>query len=534
LESFRAKNVGCLGAKLPLSPHFDELAKKGILFSNFHSTGNLTNRSIIASLFGIQPAHQPWHLGHYCDLPLTGLPHILAGYGYHPALIQGGSTAFDHEAEFFSKQGFKTILGKRDIAKPGTSWGSHDEFLMPYAASWLHKQKSPAFLNLYTITNHHPWSHPQKNDGFLNTFAYTDSALNLFIEELGKRALLEKSILFIYGDHGQELEDRDPRYEINRHLFQDNIHVPLLIYAEGRIKSPRRIETVSSQIDLLPTLLDLMNLAAPHQSLGKSLLRPSTAPIFFSHPFDKPLRGCREANWKYIDNEELYDLDADPEEKINRIAEGTLLKEKTDAFFESLDQFYSEQGHKKKESPLHLDFSNSLQMNDSHLEKIAQKHPELSSLILSNCLLLTDSGIASLLIHCPKLEKLYLNGIDEITGLGWISAPHLTHLNALNCPQLQTQWISQLPSLRILELGSSNVSDEDLIEISASQKNLTALYLSNLRQITDLGLTRLLEANPYLAILSLENCPQISQVSIENKVLRYKFISECPLIQNGC
>lgn len=536
LESFRAKNVGCLGAKLPLSPHFDELAKKGILFSNFHSTGNLTNRAIIASLFGIQPAHQPWHLGQYCNLPLIGLPHILSKHGYHPALIQGGSTAFDHEAEFFGKQGFETILGKRDIAKPGTSWGSHDEFLMPFAAQWLQKQKTPTFLNLFTITNHHPWRHPQKTDGFLNTFAYTDWALNLLIEELRERSLLEKSILFIFGDHGQELEDRDPRFEINRHLFQDNIHIPLLIYAEGRIKAPLKIDTVSSQIDLLPTVLDLMNLKDPHQSLGKSLLRPSSSPIFFSHPFDTSIRGCREGNWKFLDSEELYDLSTDPEEKINRIAEGTPLKERTEAFFETLDRFYSEQPHEIKESPLHLDFSNSLEMNDASLQKMAQNHTDLSSLTLSNCLLLTDKGIASLLNSCPKLEKLYLNGIDEITGSGWPPIPYLTHLNAMNCPQMNTEWIAKLPSLRILQLGSSEVSDKDLIALAETQKNLAAIYFSHLYGITDRGLAPLLKANPHLVILSLENCPQISNAStdsIQSKIFRYKFISECPLMQNS-
>lgn len=528
LESFRAKNVGCLGSKTPLSPHFDSLAKQGILFSHFHATGNLTNRAILATLFGIQPAHQPWHLGHYSNLSLMGLPQILSKHGYHPALIQGGSTAFDHEAEFFSKQGFQTILGKRDIGKPGTSWGCHDEFLMPFAASWLEKQKSPVFLNLYTITNHHPWLHPEKTQGFLQTFAYTDWALHLLIEHLRKLHLLEKSILFIYGDHGQELEDRDPRYEINRHLYQDNVHVPLLIYAEGRIHTPQIIGTVSSQIDLLPTVLDLLDLSDLHQSLGKSLLRPSNSPIFFSHPFDTPIRGCREENWKYLDTGELYDLNTDPDEKINRIEEGTPLQEKTRLFFESLDLFYSEQPTEKKESPLHLDFNNSLTLNDTLLEEIARSHPNLSSLTLSHCLLLTDQGIASLLHHCPKLEKLTLNGIDEITGYGWPSAPHLTHLNALNCPELKTEWIVQLPSLRILELGSSQISDEDLIALSTVQKNLSAIYFSHLNGITDQGLQPLLRANPFLIILSLENCSQITHASldaIESKIFRYKLIS---------
>lgn len=574
LESFRAKNVGCLGATVPLSPHFDRLAQKGILFTNFHSTGNLTNRSIIASLFGLPPAHRPWHLGYYCDLPLIGLPQILARHGYHPAVIQGGSTSFDHEAKFFENQGFKTILGKRDIDQSGTSWGVFDEHLMPYAASWLSQQSQPVFLNLTTITNHHPWMHPNGESGYFQTFAYTDWALNLFVEDLKKRELLQKSILFIFGDHGQELADRDPHFAINRHLYQDNIHVPLLVYAEKRQKHTV-IDTVASQIDLLPTVLDLLHLTDPHHSLGKSLLRASTKPIFFSHPFDTPIRGCREGKWKYLiqeSGEELYDLSADPEERVNRVGEkdfipcavrndvfdkasapglqqrsgaaGGHVKDMADAggckdgdvgevkdvisdrarykqatldYFDSLNAYYSDQPQQKKEGRLHLDLSNTW-ITDADLEKL---HPELASLSLAHCLLLTNAGIGALLRRCPKLEKLTLDGLDEITGIGWNPAPHLVHLKAFDCPKMKIHWIQQLPSLMILQLGSADITDDDLL--SLPQTHLTTLYLSNLQEITDRGLKPLLDANLQLMIIHLKECPQITRAALASSSPRMQF-----------
>src|SRR5690606_36557162 len=130
-------------------------------------------------------------------------------------------------------------MGKKELqALSGTSgsgaassWGIHDEYLMPFAASWLERQTQPTFLTLFTITNHHPWILPPSFPApytcpYFNTFAYTDWALHLFIEELKKKQLLKKSILFIFGDHGQELEDRSPHFAINQHLYQDNIHVP--------------------------------------------------------------------------------------------------------------------------------------------------------------------------------------------------------------------------------------------------------------------------------------------------------------------
>jgi hypothetical protein len=497
LESFRAKNVGCLGAKVPLSPYFDALAEKGILFTRFHSTGVLSHRSMIASLFGIPAPHQPWYLGHYCGLTLHGLPQILADHGYESAFIQGGSTTFDHEVEFFGGQGFKTVLGKRDIAKPGTSWGVYDEHLMPYAASWLSSQKTPTFLTLLTTTNHHPWLHPDGTADFHKTYTYSDAALGLLIEDLRQRGLLEKSILFIFGDHGQ----RDS--EINCRLYQDNVHVPLLIYAEGRQK-PARVDTVSSQIDLLPTVLDLLNLSDPHPSLGKSLLRDSSAPIFFSHPFDTPIRGCRQGNWKYLiqeGREELYDLGTDPEEKMNRAGEKTF-KEMTLSYFANLDHYYSGVPAEKKESGLYLDFSHSLKVTDAALEKMAKKHPHLSTASLSHCLLITDEGMKSLLTSCPKIEKLYINGLDEVSGKNWPLAPDLMHLKADQCPRMTVEWIGNLPSLKILQLGSANIGDEDLIYLAERQKNLSVLYLSDLPAVTERGVKALIEANPQLQFVS--------------------------------
>ena len=77
LESFRAKNVGCLGGSPAVSPHFDRLAEKGILFTQFYANGLQTYRAMISSFFGI-PAHlKTASLEPFCSIPLIGLPQIL-------------------------------------------------------------------------------------------------------------------------------------------------------------------------------------------------------------------------------------------------------------------------------------------------------------------------------------------------------------------------------------------------------------------------------------------------------------------------
>lgn len=529
LESFRAKNVGALGAKKGLSPHFDALASQGILFNRFHATGNLTNRSIIATLLGLFPAHEIWHLGPYCDLKVESLPKILKKQGYHTAVIQGGSTAFDHEAEFFEKHGVETILGKRDIAKPGTSWGVFDEYLMPFAAQFLSEQKKPTFLNLYTITNHHPWIHPQGKNGFFNTFSYTDQALHILIEELRKKNLLEKSILFIYGDHGQETEERTPYFEINSRLFQDTLHVPLLIYAKGRIEQGQIIDTLASQIDLLPTVLDLLNLSLPHHGEGKSLLRPSNDPIFFSHPFEKDLKGYRHGDRKFVhDNGKKYsfDLIEDPEEKSPLLETDLPV---LDAFFQKLEAHYLQAPFEKIQGKLSLEFQNSLELTDQKLSDLLEERTDLSSIKLNHCLLLTDRAIEELLFKCPKLEKLHLSGQEDLTAQDWPTPSHLIEFKATHCPSLQIDWIKSLPSLRILILGGLALKDEDLKNMAAHQKDLSALVLEDCDLITNEGLSALLAVNEQLSIVHIKNCPHITENTFQackSKLLRFTHIAK--------
>lgn len=541
LESFRAKNIGCLGATLPLSPHFDALAKEGILFSQFHSASNLTSCCLIASLFGISPAPVHGHLGQYVNMPLHGLPKILSGSGYHSALIQGGHISFDHGAEFFQAQGFKTLIGKRDIEKErgassGSSWGIHDEHLMNYAASWLEKQSSPTFLTLFTITNHHPWTIPAdwapppeaKGTPFYESYAYTDWALGLFIEQLRQKKLLEKSVLFIFGDHGQE--SRDSEFEINRNLYQENVHVPLLICAPKRIKKPVQIDTPCSQIDLLPTVLDLLHLPGPHHSLGRSLIREGSQAIYFSHPFDAKMRGCREGKWKLLvhgEKNELYDLQNDPDERRNLAVYEPLktdeLKRNLILYFSQLEHLYNHQiltekiqASSKASDVLYLELSNSLRISDDTLEEIGKTCPNLATLNLSHCPLVSDQGIRSLLKNCASLEKLSLQGLD-LTGKNWPEAPYLMHLKASDCLQLSgdfwVPWINSLTSLKILQLNLE-LSDQDLQSLAEKTHQLGALQLTGMSSISNLGLIPLLKTNPNLMSVCLENCIQISDAAL--------------------
>ncbi len=342
LESFRAKDVGCLGGKHHITPHFDALASEGILFSNFYANSVRTSRSAFSSLFGIPSDTDASERSVRFDTPLIGMPQLMKQRGYQCSYIHNGSTQFENQAAFFKNHGYEHVLGSKDILHQfphanQTSWGLPDEYLMQYSVKWLKKRETrPQFLTLFTITNHHPWNLPKHHQGpplpqgldniyqkYLHTFHYSDTVLGQLVHLLQRENLLKKSILFILGDHGYPMGEHDKNFFEQRYLYEENIRVPLLIYAKGRISSPQILDQPSTQIDLVPTVMDLFSMKGFNHAVGSSLLRRAKNRfIFFHNPYVFQNFGCRIDHHKFIYTHlsreiELYNLENDPEETEN-------------------------------------------------------------------------------------------------------------------------------------------------------------------------------------------------------------------------
>lgn len=600
LESFRAKNVGCLGAEIPASPHFDAWAKKGILFRNFHANGLQTFRAFLSAYFGI-PAHlRTVSLKPFCNLPLIGLPQILKNHGYHPAVIQSGDLSFDHLYPFFQKQGFETILGGEDIPSHRTSsWGIDDEAMLRFAASWLEKQSLPTFLSLFTITNHHPWKSPPNWDfsvdpsiplpyrNFLKTFAYTDHCLNRFLEELKQKQLLDKSIIFVAGDHGQEMGERRAFSELNQNLHEENLHLPLLILAGQKIKTPMELDCNASFIDFLPTVLDHLRIQDVHHGLGNSLLRKVSSPTYFSmHREDLQIGAIMGKNKVILSNELLgFDLNNDPEEKINIGPELKTLALASKTYFQDVDAITqgkawappTDQPFELKASPsmknedwisyIHkhppipvIDLSSGIFLSDPAILAI---HPnygaawhqlsfrncaltdlslawvtnhcqKLMSLDLSHCHLLTNKGVELVLSQLPTLRHLWLDGIEDLSH--FVPSNRIFNLQTCslkNLPRLKAQSLVSLytnsPHLIDWSAVFTDVTNEDLLEMSCLKKQSTHMAITDGVNIHDESLSKLLASQEELQEIHLENFPLIEHPDFSKLTkLRYLEIQDCP------
>jgi phosphoglycerol transferase MdoB-like AlkP superfamily enzyme len=340
MESFRAADVGVLGGRFKASPNFDRLAREGVLFRNFYGAGVQTSRAVIASLFSIVPPlfeASPQTSG----VPLIGIADLFNRRGYTSAYISGTSLRFEHQGTFFPAHGYAEVYGDQHIARafPKANrccWGYHDEYVLDFAADWLatkDRAGKPCLLTLFTISNHHPWEIPdhfrapefpdaphQQYREFLQTFYYSDHCLGRFMDRMRQLGLDRRTVFVVLADHGTPEGEHHGNFMLVNYLYEENVRIPCLILAPGRLVKPTVIDDVGSEVDLMPTLMDLFGMTGLNHSIGTSLVRKvADRTAYFNNPFVLQFLGLRRGNFKYTytirsRSSSLYDVLSDPGE----------------------------------------------------------------------------------------------------------------------------------------------------------------------------------------------------------------------------
>ncbi len=277
-ESWSAGLTGSLSNARNLTPNFDSLAEKGILFENFYASGSRTNFGI-AAIFCSFPSIPGRSIMKRYDArhPFVSLPEILNGRGYRNIFAYGGDLAFDNMEGFLREKKFHEFYGDKELGKElyFSKWGIPDHILFEKAAALVDSFPRPFQLTILTLSNHEPWDLPdssvqrytddEDSSKTFNSQIYADYSLGRFFSLMKEKDVFDSTIFVFVSDHNRV---GPTRFIIETKYF----HIPLLIYSPALLgDSAVRIDTYSSQTDILPTLMGLLGSDYVHASWGRNL-----------------------------------------------------------------------------------------------------------------------------------------------------------------------------------------------------------------------------------------------------------------------
>jgi len=348
IDTCRADRLGCYGYDSIETPHIDRLALEGVLFEQARTSVPITLPSHVTIMTGMYPsAHGVRDNGAYVvSDSLITLAEILKGEGYLTAAF---ISAFPLESRFNLDQGFDhygdKFEGERDPragefdglvlnAAERTAGQVNAEF-----SRWLDgSEHEPFFAWIHYFDPHEPHQVNAPYDTLYagreydGEIAYVDESVGRLRELLEARDLLEKTVFLITSDHGEGLgEHGEDAHGLL--LYDSTLRVPLVVRCPRDMGFQERVINPVRTVDLLPTILELLEIEPQPRACGVSLVElmhggtiPQMSQYFETfwgklHFGWSVLLGLQSGNWRYVHGPrpELYDLTEDPKEQANLV-----------------------------------------------------------------------------------------------------------------------------------------------------------------------------------------------------------------------
>lgn len=294
-ESLGSEFVGTYGNTRGLTPEFDELARQGILFNHAYSTGTRTVRGLEAFSASFPPIPSESIMKRPGNDDIATWGKVMRGLGYHTSFLYGGFGAFDNMNAYFGGNGF-ALSDRSDIQHPkfANIWGVSDEDLFHHAIDYFDdraKDGKPFFSIIMSTSNHKPFTFPAGIDGVKAKGGgrdagarYADHSIGEFFREARKHAWFDNTIFIIAADHGARAYGKA---DIPLYSYE----IPMLILAPKHIE-PRKVDTLTSQIDVAPTVLGLLGLPYQAPFFGQDVLhwpQGESRTLLFNHNHDVAL-----------------------------------------------------------------------------------------------------------------------------------------------------------------------------------------------------------------------------------------------------
>lgn len=278
MESWPANFIKGLGGTHDAAPFFDELSEEGLVLKNCYANAQ---RSIegFSAIFSSVPSWSSMPMarsGTLNQVAFKSFPALLKEYGYTTLFIRGARFNSQGIGSFAKQAGFEKIIAREDFDAAADIddgvWGIYDEFLYLRAHEEFEEIKRPFLGVVFHVSTHPPYTVPSEQYmyfddkvpyfDFLNTMRYSDHMLRLFFDRAKRSQYFRDTLFIIVSDHTEGRVAGGSVY--NRY------RIPCLFYSPGYIK-PGVSERVTSQLDIMPSIIDFLRLDAPYAAFGRSV-----------------------------------------------------------------------------------------------------------------------------------------------------------------------------------------------------------------------------------------------------------------------
>lgn len=337
LESTAARYLGIYGAAPDPMPNLTALAERGVVFDAAYAVYPESIKGLMSVLCSTYPPLDV-PIETYAAAPCASVATEVGRRGYTTGLFHSGRFDYLGMASAIHERGFDALADAGDIGgERHSSFGVDEQSTIRAMLAWIdlsiHARK-PFFLAYLPIAGHHPYDAPEPGpfptrldvDRYRNALHYSDGALAALMSGIAARGLNERTVWIVYGDHGEAFGQHDANYGHTFDIFDENVHVPLILAAPGITAEQLRIDQVVSLVDIAPTILDVIGVPAPLGYQGRSVLDGTSRMAFFFADYSRSLIGLRDGALKIIyepdpDRINVFDVQRDPEETTNRARE---------------------------------------------------------------------------------------------------------------------------------------------------------------------------------------------------------------------
>jgi phosphoglycerol transferase MdoB-like AlkP superfamily enzyme len=290
LESYAKEYISAFNKEMNIpnyrgySPFVDSLAQHSMIYTNGYANGYKSIHGMSSVIAGIPSFKDAFTSSPYPKQKIESLVSVLKSEGYDTSFFHGAPNGSMGFLGFGNILGYNHYYGKNEYNNDADFdgvWGIWDEPFMQYFNQTISKKQQPFMATLFSVSSHEPYIVPDKYQGKFpkgdnpihQCIGYTDYALKQFFNAAKKEKWYQNTIFVLVADHDNLIYYEEYSKDQNFHT------VPILFFSPNK-KYVGVNSDWAQQIDIYPTLLDMMGYEKPFRSWGRSLISEKKVPPF--------------------------------------------------------------------------------------------------------------------------------------------------------------------------------------------------------------------------------------------------------------